>query len=188
MKLIYLLPTFILSILTISSCGKDGSDGSDVTVVGTPTSTPEGCLTNQEKLDIQTYLNRISNIPEILGSGTRSVRIADGTFQNIDIAAAYDLIPESDYTWLVRELICEAAGCYPLNEFRYSILADNCLYEDSIKTNVSSSSTSKLNYSVTDVDGIASNVATSLSAEKLSIKNTASQGGVVFLIYNFLQE
>ena len=176
---------FLTSLVTISSCGGKGGSSSDI--VSNGPQQEESCLTDAQKTNIQTFLDRVSAIPEIVGGVVSTGRNDDGSYTTFNLAAAYDFIPVTDASWTVKYVFCSEISCSEIFQDSLEILDDGCLYADGILTQVLSSSTIRLNFTITETEGIENNIDLRLESGKFSDRETLKENGVLIFDYSFTQ-
>ena len=191
--------TRILSFLTLPllalnySCGDSDDSDSTVIIEREDDSDPENeesseCLTNTQRQNIRTLLNRYSSVSAINGMSVRSVLNPDGSVSVTNFNQAdYAFTKVNNNSWSVAGGQCSDDICEEI--FATLVLRDGCFYYDDVQAKINSTSPSRFNITTsTSVNGVVSrfDTVTSISSGIVRINENSSINGTRVQTYRFV--
>lgn len=194
----------VLMAFTLISCGSDNDDNDDDTpqqeedttgsngttgisgTTGTTGGTTTSCLTNTQRENIRTFLNRASDLRTFSGTGKEIIREEPGLPEVNDVTGTFDFVQSGENTWIVNAAYCNTSdGSNCQSSLTVIAFRNGCLNVNGVRARLNSASDSTLSYRYLENGTV--NERASLATGKLLIRQTVRRDGITPYEFNFAE-
>ena len=142
-------------------------------------------MSNRQRENIRTFLNRASDLRTFNGSGTEKIREEDLEEVN-DITGSFDFQQSSENTWIVNAGYCNTDGTNCQESQTVIAFKNGCLNVNGVRARIISASDSSLSYRYLENGTVRERA--SLASGELVIDQSVTRDGVRVYEFDFDEE
>lgn len=189
MKLFRILLILLLpSLVVLTSCGSDDDDNGGGSADTQQPETDPACLTEAQRTQIDTILDRATSRRTITGTGQGSLVTSEGqVITSSEFDSTFQIIAESDTTWNITEDTCEGGdNCFTFQH--NAAFRNGCFEWNGDRATIRSTSENQVSFTTQDGDieeiwiipesgTVRFNTATTVRGQRLTWNFTSDDGG-----------